>query len=238
MKPETIEALLATLDPAGGPRVVFTAGPGRGASVRRLGVLDASFNPPTHAHLRMLELACEKFGLDGRLLLLAKTNVDKPVFGASLAHRLRMMEILARGLEGSSVGVTAHGRFVDKARALRAAYGPSCSIHLILGFDTLVRLFDPKYYTDPQAALGDLFREAEVLFAHRGGFDPQAEQQLLASGAVKPWASRLHSLRLEAGYAGMSSTEARRRLGPGGIGAEEVVPAKVLAYIREHGLYS
>ena len=54
-------------------------------------------------------------------------------------------------------GVTAHGRFVDKATALRAVYGPQCEIFLLMGFDTIVRVFNPKYYSDLHAAMGELF---------------------------------------------------------------------------------
>lgn len=54
---------------------------GSPAPLDSLAVLDSSFNPPTRAHLHMLHAACEHFGLQRRLLLLAKQNADK----ASLA---------------------------------------------------------------------------------------------------------------------------------------------------------
>jgi nicotinamide-nucleotide adenylyltransferase len=200
-------------------------------------VLDSSFNPPTLAHRRLLELADEACSFDARLLLLAKANVDKAVSGAPLLERVRMMELLAAEIPHTCVGVTAHGRFVDKAKALRRLFGEGCKPFFILGYDTLVRLFDPKYYEDMESALQELFGLAEVVFANRSGSGPAEMAGFLDSRPVRPFAEHLHTVELEDSYAAMSSTEARRRIALGLPSARDIVPHAVLRHIHDRSLY-
>jgi nicotinamide-nucleotide adenylyltransferase len=203
----------------------------------RLAVLDSSFNPPTLAHRRLVEETTARFACDHRLLLLAKANVDKTVSGAPLSHRLRMMELLARDMGDTSVGVTAHGRFVDKARALSQAFRNQTRLLFILGYDTAVRLFDPKYYDDMKHELGALFERADIVYANRGHHDMAACLALKDSPAAQPFRSRLHLIELPEPYASLSSTEARRRLAAGGIDADRILPPVIRAYLSEHPFY-
>ena len=86
------------------------------------------------------------------LLLLAKQNADKPVVGASLVQRMQMMELLAADDETGRTccGVTGHALFVDKAAALQALCAPGARVHMLVGFDTWIRITDPKYYGEGQ----------------------------------------------------------------------------------------
>ena len=86
------------------------------------------------------------------LLLLAKQNADKPVVGASLVQRMQMMELLAAADETGRTccGVTGHALFVDKAAALQALCAPGARVHMLVGFDTWIRITDPKYYGEGQ----------------------------------------------------------------------------------------
>ncbi|KAJ1921819.1 hypothetical protein IWQ60_006678 [Tieghemiomyces parasiticus] len=213
-------------------------------------VLDASFNPPTVAHTRLLQRALERrptvtlrewmagaaaFGASATanssngpgssseadhlkseasilppsglpsfttgVLLLATTNADKKLSGASLAQRLAMVDLTssviteqlrrnspsesqqassdkadASGGPRVDLGLTNGARFIDKLRALRDHYFPSTTgdqsvtaqctttaqadrddsehgspqphIYFVMGMDTLIRFFDPKYYPD------------------------------------------------------------------------------------------
>jgi hypothetical protein len=54
-------------------------------------------------------------------------------------------------------GIIAHGRFVDKAAAFRAEYGVGCDLFFVMGFDTIARVFDRKYYDDLHASMRALF---------------------------------------------------------------------------------
>ena len=124
------------------------------------------------------------------LLLLATQNADKAPKPAAFEHRLAMMaifaeeiakEMVAGGDHGDllvDVGVTKEARFVDKARAIEecdtysAAYNKQTveQVHLT-GFDTLVRLLDPKYYppTYTLAPLHELFQKHRVRVTRRTG---------------------------------------------------------------------
>ena len=231
-----IQGILDGLSPDDEPRVEFIDGcPPLGVS--HLGVLDSSYNPPTLAHLRMLELATERLSLDAQLLLLAKQNVDKQLFGAPLLDRVRMMEALQPRTAGASIGAIAHARFIDKAKALRQALGAEVAIYFILGFDTVVRLFAPQYYEDMASDLHELFSLAEVIYANRTGYGPEEMASFLQSSEVEPFAQHLHFIEMEDHYAAMSSTEARRRAELGLASAEEMIPDEVMRFIEENGTY-
>jgi nicotinamide-nucleotide adenylyltransferase len=131
-------------------------------------ILDSSFNPPTIAHMQMVTSAVISEAKSSPspkriLLLLATQNADKAPKPASFEHRLTMMELFASDIrealsknisnEGSEdigldIGVTKLPYFVDKATAIKESNTyPSFTenVHLT-GYDTLIRLLDPKYY--------------------------------------------------------------------------------------------
>lgn len=134
-------------------------------STQRLCILDSSFNPP---HLGHYALAKEslKYHYKGRdpreekavLLLLSVKNADKttPV-PAAFEDRIYMMYMMAEHLAQElnvsvSVGLTTHAKFVDKLVAVLGYLKTGALVHrllkltFLLGYDTLVRIFDPKYY--------------------------------------------------------------------------------------------
>lgn len=187
--------------------------------VRRLVVLDSSFNPPTRAHAQMARSAVRDAASqdddDGTeeaarlLLLLAVNNADKAPRPASFALRLAMMEGFARALgEGVEVdvAVTRMPFFHDKARAISEAgfYGESPEQVFLAGFDTLIRIFNPKYYnptsgdggqaassseqqqqqTPMQAALGPFFARARLRVTMRpdDAWGTQEEQRAYVRG--------------------------------------------------------
>ncbi|KAH7133055.1 hypothetical protein B0J13DRAFT_450760 [Dactylonectria estremocensis] len=135
--------------------------------VGHLVVLDSSFNPPTRAHAGMARAALD----DGArlLLLLSVNNADKAPKPAGFPVRLAMMDAMGRQLleeAGSGLqvdlAVTTMPFFHDKARALAQSgfYGAPPTTTFLAGFDTLVRVFDAKYYGGDDGmrqALGPFF---------------------------------------------------------------------------------
>ena len=134
-------------------------------------VLDSSFNPPTLAHLLIASSPfLEKPTLPSRLLLLLATqNADKPSKPASFEDRLVMMDLFAHDLRSHleatfvantatstppssppqvDIGVTKKPYFVDKATAIDSAgvYPPGLPQTHLIGYDTLIRIFNTKYY--------------------------------------------------------------------------------------------
>jgi nicotinic acid mononucleotide adenylyltransferase len=201
---------------------------GLGERAGHLLCLSASFNPLTTAHVRLIQEAGCVLPPDEVLLVLAKANVDKRAEGLSLERRLDLLVRYAESHPTFSVAAVSHGRFVDKARAIRAHYAPGARLAFIVGFDTLVRLFDPKYYTDRNASLTALFGESEFIAANRAPDPPEAVAFFLARPDVAPHARRIRPIQLPPDIAAISATEVRARLARGesvsGLVPPEILP--------------
>lgn len=233
-----LRRVLDGLDPTGPPRaaIVRRAPEGIRGSGGRLGVMSASFNPPTRAHVRMAEEAGRLCGFGETLFVLAKTNVEKGLYGAPLEARLLMIDALAGSRPSCSVAAVSHPRFVDKAAALRACYPPGAEICFIVGYDTLVRLFDPKYYADMPADLRRMFASCRFVAANRGEHPSETVRRFLERPECREFADRITVMELDARHAGMSSSEVRERLRTG-EGTSDLVPEEVERLIRQMGLY-
>jgi len=209
--------LLAGLDPEGPPRLAFLrrAPAGIGERAGHLLCLSASFNPLTVAHLWLIQEASGIFSPDEVLLILARTNVDKPVEGFPLERRLSLLARFAESRPTFSVAACSHGRFVDKVEAIQRHYPSETRLAFIVGFDTLVRLFDPKYYADLNTSLSALFGASEFIAANRAPDPPEAVAFFLARPEVAPYAHRIRMIQLPESIAAMSATEVRARLARG-----------------------
>ncbi|EGW32484.1 uncharacterized protein SPAPADRAFT_61552 [Spathaspora passalidarum NRRL Y-27907] len=131
-------------------------------ATQRICVLDSSFNPPHLGHYALVEESLKNtFGSVGQsndnkivLLLLSIKNADKAApKPESLEHRLQMMYLMANDISKKwnisvSIGVTKHAKFVDKSVSCLNFIKPSSTLKLtfLVGFDTLVRILNPKYY--------------------------------------------------------------------------------------------
>lgn len=235
------ELLVESLNPTGPPELGFLRRASRGMGDRpgTLLCLSASFNPLTVAHLALLEAAGRVVPPDETLLLLARTNVDKGVVGLSLADRLALLAHHAAGQPAVAVAAASHGRFVDKASAIRPHYPQGFRLVFVLGFDTLVRLFDPKYYPDMPADLSALFAAAEVVAANRDPAPPAAVAAFLERPEVRPFRERIHSVRLSASLAAVSASAVRERLArgesPAGLVPPEILPLLQGARVAGNG---
>ena len=229
-RPLRIAEFLARLDPAESPRLAFVrrapAGIGRDAGL--LLCLSASFNPMTIAHAALVREGCRRLPVTEILLLLATANVDKGGEGLPFDLRFDLLLRFARSRNNVSVAAVGHGRFVDKLDAIRAVYPGSSRVVFALGFDTLIRLFDPKYYADREASLIRLFDGSECSVANRGADSLQTVDAFLARPDVSSFAHRIHPLRLPPDLAAVSATEVRARLARGepigGLVPPEIVP--------------
>ena len=224
--------LFNRLDPTASPRVelVHRAEPSISERGKRLGIFSGSFNPLTLAHTKMIEDTITEYQLDELLLLLAKANVDKAVFGLSLAARLLTLKKYTQNRERFSVGVSSHGRYIDKVTALKAILPPETEFHFIVGYDTLVRIFDPKYYTDFHAELEELFVDARFIVANRAEADVETIESFMNQPEIRRYTPYVSCLLLPDVYAYMSSTEVRELL-KRGEAIEHLVPPSILAML-------
>jgi nicotinic acid mononucleotide adenylyltransferase len=225
-----MDELLAGLDPGGLPRLVFVRGAPAGIAGKpgRLLCLSASFNPLTVAHVWLVREASRLAPPDEVLLLLAKANVDKEAEGFPLGRRLTLLRRYAESHPTFSVAAVSHGRFVDKAQAILPHYPQGTRLSFILGFDTLIRLFDPKYYADRDASLTTLFAACDFVVANRVPDPPEAVASFLARPDVAPYAPRIQVIRLPEEIAAISATAIRKCLACGepvaGLVPPEVLP--------------
>jgi hypothetical protein len=105
--------------------------------VRPAAILPGSFNPLHAGHRTLAEVVANRFSFEVHYEL-STANVDKPDLPADeVARRVRQFAGVG------AVWVTRAARFVEKAELF-----PGTAF--VLGFDTAVRLIDPKYYGGEQ----------------------------------------------------------------------------------------
>ena len=200
----------------------------------RVAVLPSAYNPPTRAHLHLLELASEVERIEYEAALLTTRNVAKGIEGASPANRVGMLLAARSARPGLAVLAANQARIVDQATALRIAF-PEAAFDFVVGHDTLVRLFDARYYEgDMDLELEPFFAYHRVIATNRGDVSAEEVEAYVAELPIA-YASRIVVRALDDGHHHVSSSDARARAGDGDD-AEEV-PPEVAAYIRAHGLY-
>lgn len=237
-KLQELHCFMDALQPEGPPRAAFLlrAAKGLNRPGGSLIVMDASFNPMTVAHEAMMNRASDSCRAGEALLLLSHANVDKPVYGASLAQRLAMLEHYARPYPNISVAGCSHARFVDKASALRPLYPESTDLYFVVGYDTLLRIFDPRYYTNLADELAALFENAHVIAVNRDNIDLEAMRRLEKGPEFAAFSEKIRFIRLDGAYSGISSTEARD-LRRNGAAIRHLVPSGVADAIDALDLY-
>ncbi len=233
-RPEEYPAIVAALDPAGAPCMTFVRRAAGNPS--KIAVLSASFNPPTLAHLRMAELAHVDLGYPEVVLELAIANVDKAATDAPLHERMMMMRAIAEPRPWLSIAVATHGRFLDKMTALRTHF-PTTDVCFIVGYDTLVRVFDPKYYTHRDAELRALFDQTSFACANRERAGDDALRELLLIPTNAPYAEGVRPMALDSYHAGLSSTSVRISVAAGQR-RPDGLPEEVAAYLDGRRLYT
>ncbi|KAK2820015.1 hypothetical protein FQN49_007804 [Arthroderma sp. PD_2] len=262
-------------------RLLDTVSPDGGLNSQSgsLYVLDSSFNPPTIAHTQMVTSAVKAAYTKGTppsrlLLLLAIQNADKLPKPALFEDRLVMMRLAAediyeslskdivRGKGGDirslaiDIGVTKRPYFVDKAVAITGNGGVYPEeveqVHLT-GYDTLVRIFEPKYYPSENLGVLDPFfslhRLRVTLRPDASWGDRDEQKSFLADlasgttgklGAKREWADRIEFVESNDidGEQPVSSTTARNASQEDLTLLSKLVTPRVYQYIVDQGLYA
>ena len=231
-----VQRVLDELDPQAKPQVCLV--PGSPAPRGNIIVFPGSFNPPTTAHLAMLQQARE-FGREhGGMAVyaaLSKRTTDKEaVERPLLVDRILLLEtVLHDHLPSTGIVLFNRGLYVEQAEAIRARFAEVKQLYFLLGFDKIVQIFDPHYYDDRDKALHELFDLAEILVAPRAGAGPAELSKLLAQPENAPFAGHVHALPLDTAYRDISSSRIRQ----GTDTHKKDVPPEVLRFISETGAY-
>ncbi|KAF2653172.1 Nucleotidylyl transferase [Lophiostoma macrostomum CBS 122681] len=222
-----------------------------------------------------------------RLLLLFSThNADKAPSPASFVQRIALMtafaEDLSRSLKGPvassaqigdsndpanisiDIGITKEPYYSDKSIAIantEPLFYPSKPIHVhLVGYDTLIRFCNPKYYQDhnpPLSALRPFFEAGHKLRVTQRPYDPSdkssaefgsvdEQQQYLQGlrdgdleqeGLSKAWAERIDMVEGGEGV-GISSTRVRIAAKDGNWGeVGRLCTEEVSAWVQSQRLY-
>jgi nicotinate-nucleotide adenylyltransferase len=114
----------------------------------RIGILGGSFNPVHAGHMRMAVEAREAAGLDRVLLMPAGEPPHKPAEGMlPFAHRLRLVELSVRGVNGLSAsgmeGTRGGPSYTYDTLALYREKNPGDELTFIMGSESFMAL--PKW---------------------------------------------------------------------------------------------
>lgn len=203
----------ATLDATSDPKLAIMAGAERLANVRRVGVLAGSFNPPTNAHLALAASAQQSAQLDAVIWTISRVTVDKEqVTRAPLVSRLLVLAALVDALPHAAAGLINRGLYAEQAAAVRASLPHVQELAFIVGFDKIVQILDPRYYTDRDAALTELFHQARLLVAPRAHGDAADLATLLARPHNAQWAKFVTFIPLAPDLRDLASSTVRDRI--------------------------
>lgn len=188
------------------------------------------------------------------LLLLAIKNADKAPKPAQFEDRLAMMTLMAEELHREvdgvvvDVGITGEPFYYKKAAVIEESgvydgLETGEQVH-ITGFDTIIRIFDKKYYPDGMGVLQSMFERGRLRVHLRDG-DEKEQRQYLEDirsgrreneGVKREWAAKIEMV--DPIREVVSSTKARNCLAEhNGEGLENYVSGSVGDYILQEKLY-
>ena len=202
----------------------------------RLGIFPASFNPPTLAHLALIREAKKQGKLDEILVLLDIQAMDKEPVDATFEDRLAMLKRVFRRDPKVSIGLSNQGLFLEKLRPLRALYPTSSEVVFIVGFDTILRVMDKKYYRNRKKSLDELFKQSQFLVANRDHYEETAFKMLFRKRENKIYGDKVVFFTLHPKYSSISSSLVRERITKGQP-VDGWVPAAILQFVRKKRLY-
>ena len=242
-KPDRLSEIIKRVDPSAEPRIELVERVK--ATGRRFGVFASSFNPPTIAHVELIQRAAESFSLDEVLALAGRTNADKLDYECSLEDRIAMLTLTFSAEPRASIGLSSHAFYVDMVDALERTYPAQTDLHFIVGFDTFERVLDAedrytrrynRKFESRVEALEYLFARCSFIVAGRAGAGSHNVRLLVEREPAVP-SDRVLYLDFPADLGELSATEVRKRRREGRL-ITGLVPAAVEQYIQQNGLYA
>lgn len=198
-------------------------------TVRRLGVLGGTFDPPHYAHLVLAENARVQLGLDLVLFVPVGQPPHKAIHDlASVEHRVAMVEAAIAdnvAFRLSRVDLDRPGPHftVETLRLLKEEY-PSVDLFFLIGGDSLAEL---SRWRDPAG----IVQQAYLVVMPRPGWQVDWEPLERLVPQI-----RERVIWLDAPALDISSTDLRRRI-HAGLPLRYLVPPSVEEYLRRHNLH-
>jgi nicotinic acid mononucleotide adenylyltransferase len=148
-----------------------------------------------------------------------------------------MLKLLFRKDPKISIGLSNHGLFLEKIKSLRKLFPSPVTIHFIVGFDTILRVMNKKYYRNRKKSLDSLFRGCEFLVANRGNHEEEAFERFFKQRSNERYKGRVSFFTLPKRLSSLSSSLVRNRIRerkPVG----NLVSSSGRRYIEKTGLYT
>lgn len=199
---------------------------------KKVGIYGGSFDPIHFGHLALVISLKEAHALDEVILVPTQQNPHKmPGTLVKAEHRVRMLELALKDLEGFSISTIelerpAPSYTIDTIKVLKKKKNyKDCEFFLLMGEDLLPHFTDWK---EP----GELIKLVKPLVARRHGVgffgawyeDPELKTAIMQGLTETP-------------FFDISSTNVRLRLQKG-LYCGHLVPYRVLEYIKKNKLYT
>jgi len=231
-----LQTLLDQLDLAGAPQALTVSG--SPITSDAIIVFPGSFNPPTTAHLALLQqtqhyahqnIPMQLYAAMSKLTI-DKETVERPL----MLDRIVLLDTLLRHhLPQVGILLFNRGLYVEQAQAVHTSFPHITRLLFLMGFDKIVQIFDPHYYTDREVALHTLFASAELLVAPRGDAGPETLTALLSRPENQPFAHSVHALPFSGTYRDISSSQVRQHTNA----RRQEVPYEVRRFMRTTHAY-
>lgn len=200
--------------------------------MKRIGILGGTFDPIHYGHLVAADVVCEALDLDTVLFVPCGYPPHKdPSQAAPAEHRYLMTVLATTGYPRFRVSRVELDRpgpsyTVDTVRALTQDQGAK-EWYLIVGADAFL---DMPSWKEPETIMS-LVRLAVI---SRQGYDDQAVSDRIAT-LPERFRDRVHHLTA---FAPQISSHQLRAWLKAGEPIDWYVPSAVVAYIKQHGLYT
>jgi nicotinic acid mononucleotide adenylyltransferase len=205
------------------PSAQWVSGDQLARSATRVGLFAGSFNPMTNAHIALTDAARKALSLDVVVWSLAISTIDKEqVTRAGIADRLAHLisfaasSAAAASSTADAVALLNRGLYVDQVQAVRSHLAADATLSVLVGFDKVVQILDPRYYDDRDAALAELFAAAKLAVSPREGASEAELHALVSRPENARFAAHITFFTVPADYARDSSSEARALAGEDG----------------------
>ncbi|KAJ2455542.1 hypothetical protein EV183_000019 [Coemansia sp. RSA 2336] len=159
----------------------------------------------------------------------------------------------ASNLHNMAIGMVNTPRFVDKCQAVRAVVQSEWKAHMgeeaeslpaprvlsyfAMGWDTLIRVFDPKYYSEFPAELDSFFDNGgRIAYSRRVGFPNEEVDEFFARPEMAPYLQYIFELKLPKRVKHISSSNVRLAVRDSTESVRDV-PPRILEYVNNLQLY-